>query len=379
MGEEPIQAVDAEAKRSSHTPEEIGARFVRWLAHRLGPEAEPELRSASGTGGSGLSSETVVVDVGWCQGDVVRPTRLVLRLAPDAHDVPVFPSYHLDRQYRLLTDLAEQSNIPVPSVRFFEDDPTWLGSPFFAMDHVEGRVPPDMPPYVFPDSWVFQASPDERRALEEHVVDLLVDLHQIEGAADRFGYLLDGPPGLTGHMANRRAWYEFAAADVGHCQLLDDCFAWLDDHRPPDDPDVVLSWGDARIGNILFDGFRPAAVLDWEMAWVGPRELDVAWLCYAHAMFQYLAESLGMEGLPDLLRSDAVSSRYEARSGSRLRHLRWYELYSAAQFGIVGLRTSLRSLRFAGQPVPEQTEELLFNRAQLQELLAAARAGHGTD
>lgn len=379
MGEEPSQAIGADAKRSSRTPEEIGERFVRWLAHRLGPKAEPELGSASGTGGSGLSSETVVVRVSWRQGRVVRPARLVLRLAPDVHDVPVFPSYHLDRQFRLLSELAGISKVPVPSVRFFEDDPSWLGSPFFAMDHVDGRVPPDLAPYVFPGSWVAEASADERRTLEEHVVDLLVDLHQIDAAAERFGYLLDGPPGLAGHVADRRAWYEFAAADVGRCQLLEDCFAWLDDQQPPEDPHVVLSWGDARIGNILFDGLRPAAVLDWEMASVGPRELDVAWLCYAHAMFQYLAESLGMDGLPDLLRTDTVRSRYEARSGTRLRHLRWYELYSAAQFGIVGMRTSLRSLRFAGQPVPEQVEELLFNRAQLHELLAAARTGRGAD
>ena len=44
---------------------------------------------------------------------------------------------------------------------------------------------------------------------------------------------------------------------------------------PSDEGEAVLSWGDSRIGNMMFDGFDPVAVLDWEMAGVGPRELDV--------------------------------------------------------------------------------------------------------
>ncbi len=379
MAEIPHEVAEAEVKRSSRSPEDLGVGFERWLAHRLGPEAAPTVRSASSTGGSGLSSETVVVEACW-QGDAgLVEARLVLRLAPDAADVPVFPSYRLDRQARLLADVAASSTVPVPRVRFFEDDPTWLGSPFFAMDHVEGRVPADLPPYVFPGSWLAEATDAERCALEEAVVDLLVELHAIPDAARRFGYLVDGEPGLAAHMADRQAWYRFAARDTGSCELIEDCFGWLVEHWPAEESGPVLSWGDARIGNILFDRTKPAAVLDWEMASVGPRELDVAWCLYAHALFQYTAAAVGMEGLPDLLRPDRVRERYEARSGTTLRHMGWYELYSATQFGIVGLRTSLRGLRFSGQPMPDQVEELLFNRAQLEELLAAARAGRSAD
>ena len=57
-----------------------------------------------------------------------------------------------------------------------------------------------------------------------------------------------------------------------------------------------MSWGDSRIGNILYRDFVPAAVLDWEMAGLGPRELDLAWLVYSHRVFQDIAGSMGLPG-----------------------------------------------------------------------------------
>ena len=52
-------------------------------------------------------------------------------------------------------------------------------------------------------------------------------------------------------------------------------------------------WGDSRVGNVLYQDFRPVAVLDWEMATLGPREMDVAWIIFAHMVFQELAGLAG--------------------------------------------------------------------------------------
>ena len=68
----------------------------------------------------------------------------------------------------------------------------------------------------------------------------------------------------------------------------------------------MLAWGDSRIGNVLYQDFRPVAVLDWEMATVGPRELDVAWIIFAHMVFQELAGLAGLPGLPDVMREEDV-------------------------------------------------------------------------
>jgi aminoglycoside phosphotransferase (APT) family kinase protein len=370
-----LGAERSDPRRTSRTAAGLAARLERWLCRRLGRDAAPVVEELAFTSGSGLSSETLLVTASFEAEGVRHASRLVVRMAPDPGDVPVFPRYDLGRQARLLGLLADAGSVPVPRVRFFEPDASHLGAPFFVMDEVEGRVPPDVPPYVFPDSWLTAATAAERRQLEEGVVDVLAGIHGLEQPVERFGFLVDedGPTPLRRHVANRKAWYEFAAADVGRCELIERCFAWLEDHWPADEGSPVLSWGDARIGNLIVRDWRPAAVLDWEMAGLGPRELDVAWLLYSHRMFQWTAEALGFEGLPEFLREDDVVSRYEATSGQRLCDLRFYELYAATQFGIVGMRTSLRSVRFGERPMPETVEDLLFNRDQLEQILAAAR------
>ena len=61
----------------------------------------------------------------------------------------------------------------------------------------------------------------------------------------------------------------------------------------------MVSWGDARIGNIIYRDFEPVAVLDWEMAGLGPPALDLGWMIYLHRFFQDLAEQMGMKGMPE--------------------------------------------------------------------------------
>ncbi len=87
----------------------------------------------------------------------------------------------------------------------------------------------------------------------------------------------------------------------------------------------MFSWGDARIGNMMFEDFTPVAVLDWEMASIGPREIDIGWMIYIHRFFQDMVEDLGMPGMPHILRRDTVADLYRGglglpTPGSRLLH-----------------------------------------------------------
>ena len=65
-----------------------------------------------------------------------------------------------------------------------------------------------------------------------------------------------------------------------------------------DESKPVLSWGDARLANILWRDFEPTAVLDWEAVAIGPRELDLGWMVFFHDYFQRIAERYGYEGRP---------------------------------------------------------------------------------
>ena len=132
--------------------------------------------------------------------------------------------------------------------------------------------------------------------------------------------------------------------------MIERAFGWLDANWPADEGDTVVSWGDSRIGNMMYRDFEPVAVLDWEMAGLGPREIDLGWMIFIHRFFQDLAEQFGMPGMPDFMRTSDVAATYEALSGDRCATCEWYILYAALRHAIVMFRITRRRRRRA--PVP---------------------------
>ena len=142
----------------------------------------------------------------------------------------------------------------------------------------------------------------------------------------------------------------------------------------PTGTDTVLCWGDARIGNVLYRDFEPVGVLDWEMAAVGPREMDLAWLVFAHRVFESIAGTLELPGMPDFLREDDVRSAYAEATGIEVGDLTWYQLYDAVQWGIVFMRTGARQVRFGEIEQPDDIESLMHHRPLFEQLLDEAGA-----
>ena len=159
----------------------------------------------------------------------------------------------------------------MPNPRWIEPDPHHLGAPFFVMERIEGRVPADIPPYTF-EGWLHDASPEEQRLLQEGSVGILADLHGIDLSAHDVEFLATqerGDTALRRHFEGQKRLYEWARRDRRH-PILEATFAWLEANWPVDPGEDVLCWGDSRIGNIIYSGFTPVAVLDWEMATLGP-------------------------------------------------------------------------------------------------------------
>lgn len=358
--------------RSSRDPASLRQSLERWLTARLGQAAQPAVTGLSGTSANGMSSDTTLFTASWSEAGRRRERKLVARLAPAAEDVPVFPSYDLQLQWDVITLVRDETDVPVPPPRWFEADPAWVGTSFFVMDHVDGRVPPDNLPYTFGDNWLAQADEANRRRLQDTTVDAIADLHEISAVATKLPSLDRSEAGdspLRRHVAHTRVWYALAEAAGTRSRLIEQTFDWLTAHWPVES-DPVLSWGDARIGNVIYDGFTPAALLDWEMAGIGPAELDVGWLICAHRVLNDMAVGWGMPGLPDFMRADDVVARYEARRDVRLADLHWYVVYAALQWAIVFLRTGAREAHFKGQPLPDDPEALIYNRSTLESLLA---------
>ncbi|WP_343603126.1 phosphotransferase family protein [Mycobacterium sp.] len=364
-------------QRSSRDVSTLPQVLAQWLATVSPGGVTPQVILHSGVDATGMSSETLILTARW--GDTGPPVeqKLVARVAPAAKDVPVFPSYRLDHQFEVMRLVGELTDVPVPPVRWIETTGDVLGTPFFLMDYVDGVVPPDVMPYTFGNNWFADAPADRQRELQDATVDVLARLHSIPNAANTFAFLDDGRTGATAlrrHVAWVRSWYDFAVPDIGGSPLLERAFDWLQTHWPhdADTGEPVLCWGDSRVGNVLYRDFRPVAVLDWEMVTLGPRELDVAWMIFAHMVFQELAGLAALPGLPDVMREDDVRATYRRLTGVELADLRWFYVYCAVMWACVFMRTGARRVHFGEAEKPDDPESLFYHAALLKSLMGEA-------
>jgi aminoglycoside phosphotransferase (APT) family kinase protein len=293
---------------------------------------------------------------------------MVARVAPDPAKMPIFPAYDIPGQFRTVSIVDELGAVPVPKPHWCEPDAAVLGSPFFVMDRVEGIVPPDVMPYSY-GSWVTEGTDDDRARMQETSVDVLARIHAIDRPAERFDHV--GGGSMRAVLDAEHRYYEWIAADGVRVPLFERMFAWLDDHLPDDEGEPALCWGDARIGNIIYRDFEPVAILDWEMAMIGPRETDIAWFTFLHRLFEFFAQQFDLGGLPDFLRPDDVLSSYERFSGYTPRNMEFYDAFAALRASLPIFRASHRSVVVDGGPMPDDPHELIRGRELLEELIAA--------
>ena len=357
-------------RTTTRDPEELGRRLAAWVDGWL-PGATVDGLSVPRT--NGMSSETVLFDLHRPDG-TVQPC--VLRLAADTDAYAVFPRYDMERQYRAIRLVAERTRVPVPALLRLETDPGPLGAAGFVMERVAGRVPPDVMPYTYGGNWLFDASGPERERLERATVEVLAALHAVPAAEAAFlepdGPVTGGGSGvgaLRRHVRGQRAYYAWVVDGRPRSPLIERGFDRLERLWPRQEGPAVLSWGDARIGNIVYQGFEPAAVLDWEMASLGPRELDLGWLVFLHRFFQDLTESSGLPGLPDFLSTGRICAQYAELTGHTPRDLEFYLLYAALRHAVVMLRIGYRQLHFGEAAAPADPDGLIMHRARLEQMV----------
>lgn len=194
------------------------------------------------------------------------PTRrLVLRKKPAG---AVLPSAHaVDREYRVMQALAA-TGVPVPPLALFHAEPDVVGTPFYLMERVEGRV--------FAGAALDGADPVQRRAMYLDFAETLAKLHDVDWRAA--GLADFGRPGnyFARQIARwTKQWETARFRDIPDLARLAD---WLPRHIPADD-ETTLVHGDYRIGNMLFHPTEPriVAVLDWELSTLGHPLADVAY------------------------------------------------------------------------------------------------------
>ncbi|MCU1351157.1 MAG: aminoglycoside phosphotransferase-like protein [Acidimicrobiales bacterium] len=350
---------------------EVRTRLAEWLAGQLGPGSAPEVSELTAPEANGMSSETLLFDISWDDAGTRRTRSCVARLEPQSTAVPVFATYDLDTQFEVMRLVGQSSSVPVPETLWFEHDPAVLGSPFFVMARIDGVVPPDVLPYTFGDCWLYDAAPEDQALVQREAVGILAGIHGIERPAADLAFLeLDRPEptALGRHVGHWRDYHEWVI-EGAPSPLLHRAFAWLDEHWPAEEGPTAISWGDARIGNVLWHDFRPVGVLDWEMAGLAPREVDLAWMVFLHRFLDDIARQMGLTGMPEFMALDDVVAAYAERTGYEPRDMGWYLTYAAVRHGIVMRRVTERQIAFGEAERPADPDDLIMHRATIEAML----------
>ncbi len=252
----------------------------------------------------GQSNPTYMVSTG--------DREFVLRKKPPG---TLLPSAHaVDREYRVITALYD-TPVPVPKTYLLCEDDDVLGTAFFVMDKVPGRVLDDQSIPAF--------TPSERSAVYDHLLEVLAALHAVDHEAVDLGDF--GRPGNYYTRQINRWTKQYLASQTDQIPAMDHLMKWLPENVPDDDT-TTLVHGDYRLGNTIVHPSEPriAAVLDWELSTLGHPLADLAY-CYVSC---FMATGEAVELLPGLPGEDAFVARYCQLTGrSGIPHWTFYKVF----------------------------------------------------
>ena len=216
----------------------------------------------------------------------------VLRKKPPGQLLP--SAHQVAREYRVMTALRD-SGVPVPPTHLMCMDEAIVGTPFFVMGCVDGRV--------FRQPHLPGVSAADRGAMYDDMVDVLARLHRVDMEAAGLGDY--GKPGNYYARQIARWGQQYVAAKTADISAMDQLMAWLPEHVPPGDETTIVH-GDYRVENLIFHKTEPrvVAVVDWELSTLGHPLADLAYNCLTYhlapnALGRVVAGDAARDGMPD--------------------------------------------------------------------------------
>jgi aminoglycoside phosphotransferase (APT) family kinase protein len=293
MSDDPQADFSGVGETPEHLKIDEGALEAYMRAHVDGFEGPVSVQKFRG----GQSNPTYLV--------TTPAKKYVLRRKPPGK---LLPSAHaVEREYRVMSALHAQG-FPAPKTYALCEDPDVLGTAFFIMDYVEGRI--------FWDAALPGVAREERAPLFHALIDALADLHAIDYA--KAGLADFGKPGNYFERQIGRWSKQYKAAETQPIADMDRLIEWLPTAIPDDDA-VSIVHGDFRFDNVIMHPNRPKvlAVLDWELSTLGHPLADFTYfLMVWHFPPSVRGGLAGLDlealGVPSL--NEAVA-RYCARAG----------------------------------------------------------------
>jgi aminoglycoside phosphotransferase (APT) family kinase protein len=240
--------------REAHRFDE--AALAQYLKAELDGFCEP-LRIMQFEGGQ--SNPTFLLDCG--------DYKYVMRKKPPGKLLP--SAHQVDREYRVMKAL-EHTEVPVPGMYLLCEDEAVIGTTFFVMEYVEGRL--------FEDATLPGLSPEERLSIYFEVIRVMAALHSVDYAA--LGLSDFGKFGNYFARQIGRWSKQYVASQTDDIPSMEKLMAYLPQNVPEDDT-ACIAHGDIRLGNMLFHPNEPKmlALLDWELSTLGHPLGDLAYSC----------------------------------------------------------------------------------------------------
>jgi aminoglycoside phosphotransferase (APT) family kinase protein len=353
-------------------PQEVKDALRQWLRGQLPEATAVSIDDLSVPSASGMSNTSVLFTASWSIGDTTSSQQLVARIAPAGPGI--FMETDHAKEAAVMNALAA-AGLPVPVVRWVEANPAALGAPFLVMDRATGRVPADDPPFTA-TGWVLDLSDDEQRRLCTASIEAIADVNNVDWKGVGLGFLAppEGTDVFDAELGTWRRFYDWAR-DGEVNPTIEAGFDWLDANRPDDRREPVLTWGDSRIGNMLFgDDLAVNAILDWEMVGLGHPDMELAWWLF---ILRHHTEGIGFPVPPGFPTRDQVVAIYERASGRTVDHLDYYEVWAAVRLAILMHRAGNLMIELGLLP-PDAPMRLNNPASQLLAKLIGAQAPSGS-
>ena len=177
-------------------------------------------------------------------------------------------AHAVDREYKVISALYD-TDVPVPQAIVLCEDETIIGSIFYVMQFLHGRI--------FWDPTLPEVDDQQRRAIFDEMNRVLAVMHLVD--IDAVGLSDYGKPGNYFERQVSRWGRQYRASETDHIPAMEKLMAWLPENMPVDDGRVALVHGDYRLDNVMFHPTEPRiiAVLDWELSTLGNPIADIAY------------------------------------------------------------------------------------------------------
>lgn len=275
----------------------------------------------------GMSNETVIVQ---CHpGANGKPgQKFVVRLPPL---YATFPDHDFTAQAEVQRAVA---HLGVPTAEpTVERDPSFLGSPFIVMPFVDGDIPG--PQSLF-DPWLTDATEAQRRDAQREMVRILADIARLDWKSAGLDAILGNSDGSLDTQLDWWCGYLDWAKNERALPRVDAIATWCRENRPTNDPPPSLVWGDPRFGNMVMDENRCVrAVLDWELATIGPAEMDLGWFLGLERVLLEVARMAPLTGMAGL---DQMARDYEIALGRPMQDPAWHEIFAVFRALAINVR-----------------------------------------